>query len=102
LLRSEPVRMDDLVSELVNDSSIEAEARGSKLELKTVAPMTVDGDPELLRRAVENVIRNAIRYAPPDTAVEVSLTLEGGNCVIAVRDHGPGVPEESLTRIFDP
>jgi two-component system sensor histidine kinase CpxA len=102
LLRSEPVRMDDLVQELVHDSSIEAEARGSKLRLNATEPVTVEGDPELLRRAVENVIRNAIRYAPPETEVEVTLSREHGTCVVSVRDYGPGVPEESLTRIFDP
>jgi len=102
LLRSEPVRMDDLVAELVHDTSIEAEARGSKLRLDVPGPVTVNGDPELVRRAVENVIRNAIRYAPPGTAVEVMLHRENGTCLVSVRDFGPGVPEESLSRIFDP
>jgi two-component system sensor histidine kinase CpxA len=51
-----------------------------------------------LRRAVENVIRNAIRYAPPDSAVEIRVDQ---SCV-RVRDHGSGVPEEALARIFDP
>ena len=73
----------------------------SKLELRISEPVTVDGDPELLRRAVENVIRNAIRYSPEGTAVEIALTREGGTCVVSVRDYGPGVPEESLPRIFD-
>ena len=70
-LRRVPVRLDDMVAELVDDASIEAAARGCTLVLESTQPATVDGDPELLRRAVENVIRNAIRYAPPETAVEV-------------------------------
>jgi two-component system sensor histidine kinase CpxA len=102
LLRQVPVQMDDLVAELVHDTEIEADARGSKLRLEMGAPVTVTGDPELLRRAVENVIRNAIRYAPPDTTVEVTLGRDNGACVVSVRDYGPGVPEESLSRIFDP
>jgi two-component system sensor histidine kinase CpxA len=86
----------------VHDTSIEAEARGSKLRLEMSGPLTVNGDPELVRRAVENVIRNAIRYSPPDTEVEVTLSRDTSACVVSVRDYGPGVPEESLSRIFDP
>jgi signal transduction histidine kinase len=64
-------------------------------------PVTVEGDPELLRRAVENVIRNAIRYTPRGSAVEVSLARRNGSAVVDVRDYGPGVPEEAVPRLFD-
>jgi signal transduction histidine kinase len=100
-LRREPVRIDDLVQQLVDDSSIEAQAHGCELKYERRQPVTVQGDPELLRRAVENVLRNAIRYAPRETAVEVSLGRNNGTAVLDVRDRGPGVPEESLPRIFD-
>jgi two-component system sensor histidine kinase CpxA len=95
-LRSEPVRLDELVEEVAADSRIEAEARGSAIEVRT-EPVEMRGDPELLRRAVENVIRNAIRYEPGGSAIEVSVDTGG----VTVRDHGPGVPEESVNRIFD-
>jgi two-component system sensor histidine kinase CpxA len=55
-----------------------------------------------MRRAVENVLRNAIRYAPRDTTVEVSLSHGDSAAVVRIRDHGPGVPEDALPRIFDP
>lgn len=101
-LRAQPVRLDDLLAAVVSDCSIESSARGSSLKVEAAGPVTVSGDPELLRRAVENVIRNAIRYAPPGTAVEVGLVRNGANAHIQVRDYGPGVPEEALSRIFDP
>ena len=66
-----------------------------------VQPATVEGDPELLRRAIENVIRNAIRHAPEGTAVEASLETAAGLAAVRIRDYGPGVPEEALERIFD-
>jgi two-component system sensor histidine kinase CpxA len=100
-LRREPVRVDELVQQLVDDSRIEAQAHGCELHYDRSQPVTVQGDPELLRRAVENVIRNAIRYAPRETAVEVSLARNNGTAVVDVRDRGPGVPEEALPRIFD-
>ena len=101
LLHREAVQLDEMVQQLVEDSRIEAEAHGCELAYDQHQPATVDGDPELLRRAVENVIRNAIRYAPPQTAVEVSLARRNGSVVVDVRDRGPGVPEEALPRLFD-
>ena len=100
-LRRAPLRLDELVRQLVDDSSIEAAAQGCHLKYEKREPMTVAGDAELLRRAVENVIRNAIRHAPRETAVEVSLTRDNGNAVVGVRDQGSGVPEEALPRLFD-
>ena len=101
VLRREPVRVDELVQQLVDDSSIEAQAHGCELQYTGGQPVIVEGDPELLRRAVENVIRNAIRFAPRETAVEVSLARNNGKAVLEVRDRGPGVPDEALPRIFD-
>ncbi len=100
-LRHDRVRLDELVQQLVDDSAIEAKAHDCELKYARRPPATVEGDPELLRRAVENVIRNAIRYAPPHTAIEVSVARNNGNVVVDVRDRGPGVPEEALPRIFD-
>lgn len=100
-IRREPVRLDELIQQLVDDSAIEATARGCELIYGPREPALVEGDPELLRRAVENVIRNAIRYAPRETAVEVSLARHNGRVVLDVRDHGPGVPDDALPRIFD-
>lgn len=101
-VRAQPVRLDQLLAEIVSDCSIEASARGCSLELTAEGPITVTGDAELLRRATENVIRNAIRYAPPQTAIEVRLTCDHHIARVQVRDYGPGVPEESLDRIFQP
>jgi two-component system sensor histidine kinase CpxA len=100
-LRREPVRLDRLLEELVADASLEAQACGNQVSLVSAQPVTVQGDAELLRRAIENVIRNAIRHAPESTAVEASLEAANGRAVVRIRDYGPGVPEEALPRIFD-
>lgn len=97
-MRLEPVQLEDLVRDIVETNQIEATARGCELKLEVSAGAQIQGEPELLRRALENVIRNAFRYAPTGTAVEVTLAGK----VIRVRDYGPGVPEASLGRIFDP
>ncbi|MGP8245394.1 MAG: ATP-binding protein [Bryobacteraceae bacterium] len=101
LLLHEPVRLDELLALVVEDAGIETAAHGCRIRYNTREPATLEGDPELLRRALENVIRNAIRYAPRDSDVEVSLETVNGSVVCKVRDYGPGVPEESLQRLFD-
>lgn len=99
--RTEAVRLDELIEEIVEDTSIEASARDCMLELKSSEPVILPGDPELLRRAIENVVRNAIRYAPDGTSVDIDLRSTSGLAQICVRDRGPGVPEHELPRIFD-
>ncbi len=99
--RTQPIRLDELLADLVYDSSIEAEAKQSEIQLRAPDPVTVAGDEELLRRALENVLRNAIRHAPANTPVEITLSATQFWAEIRIRDYGPGVPEDSLTRIFD-
>ena len=96
------VPISELVRQIVEDSALEAKAYKVDIEADLQSSAVVEGDPELLRRAVENVLRNAIRYSPNDSSVKLKLAEEDGLVVIAVRDYGPGVPEDKLTRIFDP
>ena len=60
------------------------------------------GDPELTRRAIENVLRNAIQYSPESASIDVELEATSGTARISVRDRGAGVPDAQLTRIFQP
>ncbi len=70
------------------------------------APCAMPAQEELLRRAIENVVRNAITYTAPQSEVEISLrsaVMQGGAFAeICVRDHGPGATEEELANIFRP
>lgn len=99
--KRELVQLEDSVAEVVSYCEIEAKAKDCELKLTIEHPLAVLGDEELIRRAVENVLRNAIRYAPSQTAIELELRQVGTSAQIRIRDFGPGVPEESLTRIFD-
>ncbi len=100
--KTDAVHLDELLADLVYDSLLEAKAKDCTLLLKAPASAVVSGDEELIRRALENVIRNAIRYAPRATSVDVELAKLHDAALISVRDYGPGVPDEALTRIFDP
>jgi signal transduction histidine kinase len=98
----EEVPLRPLLEELVDDCRVEAEARGCRLLLQTGPPVKVQADRELLRRAAENILRNAIRYAPEGTPIATTLESSGAAALITVRDYGPGVPRELLPKIFTP
>src|SRR5579871_4772030 len=101
-LRTMTVRLDELLADLVYDSLLEAKTKDCKLLLESPISVALNGDEELIRLAVENVIRNAIRYAPRGSSIDIQLKKTGRVAEVTVRDYGPGVPEESLPRIFDP
>ncbi|HYL36218.1 MAG TPA: ATP-binding protein [Bryobacteraceae bacterium] len=100
--KSETVRLDELLADLVYDSLLEAKAKDCTLLLKAPETVSLNGDEELIRRALENVVRNAIRYAPRGSSVDIDLRKSGPMAQVCVRDYGPGVPEEALPHIFDP
>jgi two-component system sensor histidine kinase CpxA len=103
-----PVLVDlfELVSSVVSDADFEAQERGSRVDIVQAANLAVQGDPNLLRSAIENVLRNAVRFTRPGTAVEVALrtnrVTSADEAIISIRDYGPGVPEQELTNIFRP
>jgi two-component system sensor histidine kinase CpxA len=88
--------------EVVEDCRLEADSSGCSIHLHATTPLTIMGDRELLRRAIENVLRNSIRYAPEQSAIEVQLEATPAAASISVRDCGPGVPPEDLAKIFRP
>jgi signal transduction histidine kinase len=92
----------DIVREVVHDCNVEAQARGCTIKVRGDVCGPVHGNPELLRRAVENVMRNAIRYSPEKTPVELTLSEDEKEARITIRDSGPGVPDAAVKRIFDP
>jgi signal transduction histidine kinase len=98
----EDICVNDLLQSVADDCAVEAAAKACGLSVTPAEAVNVRANGELLRRAVENIVRNAIRYSPPGTAVEVGLRRNGGAVTIDVRDHGPGIPDELIPRVFDP
>ncbi len=98
----EMVVLEELVQQVVDDADFEAKPLDKEVRAVELEQCRVRGSSELLRSAVENVIRNAIRYTATGTAVEVWLRWRLDTAVLTVRDHGPGVPESELGHIFEP
>ncbi|PIJ51557.1 two-component sensor histidine kinase [Erwinia sp. OLTSP20] len=93
-----------LVEAVTDDVRYEAQVPGVEIVLTCDQPAdyTVRGNAELIRRAVENVLRNALRFSQQGEQVDVSLRHDTDWLVISVRDRGPGVDSDKLSSIFDP
>jgi len=97
-----PFDLTTLVQEVANDGDFEARARNRNVVITQAESCTITGFEELLRSAVENVVRNAIRHTAEGTAVEISLNVSNSRALLRVRDYGPGVPDGLLSEIFLP
>ena len=115
-LRKTRLSLRELVEQVAHDAEYESPGRGCRVTTSGNLPdnmpadaadeFLVEADPDLLRSAVENVVRNATRYTAEGTTVEVRLERQraahGDEIVVRVLDSGPGVPEEALQKIFEP
>ncbi|MGH8040672.1 MAG: sensor histidine kinase [Rudaea sp.] len=100
--KTEAVAFDELVADIAADAAFEAQARPCRLRIAQSAPLRVRAEPELLASAVENVVRNAVRYTAPDSEVDLRLDRVEGQARLRVRDMGPGVDAADCARIFEP
>lgn len=100
----EDISLDELVGDIVEDARFEAQTHGKRVSLRESPVPSVKGHGELLHRAIENVVRNAIRHTADGSSVMVELGPDPlyKSIRIAIGDHGPGVPADELMRIFEP
>ena len=100
----EEVDLVALVAGIADDARFEAEAHGRRVLFSGTGEVIVKVRAELLHRAFENVIRNAVKYTPQGTAVEIRAEpVAGRNAVrVTVEDRGPGIPESDLEAVFEP
>jgi two-component system sensor histidine kinase CpxA len=103
---TESFRLDGLLEKMLPDVEFEAEQRLCQIRLLNHCDCVVQGSPELIYRAIENIVRNAVRYTREQSVVELKLSCEqqvGASMVILdVSDRGPGLPENELENIFRP
>ncbi|MDR1916400.1 MAG: HAMP domain-containing protein [Synergistaceae bacterium] len=100
LTQTERLELDEMINSIIED--IEFETGEKKNIIADTQKLSVLGDAMLLNRALSNVIHNAIRHAPPNTGIEVNACRDGECVAISVKDHGQGVPNDELDKIFMP
>jgi two-component system sensor histidine kinase CpxA len=102
-LRSERIDLNKLLTEVVNDASFEASAQHKKVLLGgETSGLELLGERALLRSALDNVVRNAVRHTPENSLVEISVHRKDSSATIRVCDAGEGVRPEHLPRLFEP
>lgn len=101
LTHIEPVALQTLAGEALASASLVAEARGITLTQHHEGLDVVNGDPLLLRQAIDNLLRNALDFAPRDSGITLTTQSGAAGVLITVEDQGPGIPEFARERIFD-
>ncbi|MBZ5721851.1 MAG: HAMP domain-containing protein [Acidobacteriia bacterium] len=100
------VELEDLVRQVASDADFEAQSRNCRVAVSIGGQCSIVGVPDLLHSAIENVVRNAVRYTREGTNVEIRLEkawgTDGSVAALRVSDFGPGVPDESLDKLFVP
>jgi len=101
----EPVKLDGLISEVVENVNYECKAEGIagvSVSANIVATPVISGHSGVLVSAIENVVRNAVRHSPPNSEITISLEQKDDEAIIEIADHGPGVDEDDLAKLFEP
>ena len=97
-----PVRLNEVVADCVRAAQVLATQKGLRLNAGSSFPeMELDGDDEMLKRMLLNLLDNAVKYTPRGGEVDVNLARQNGNARIVVTDTGIGIPTEDQPRIFD-
>ncbi|MEO2281664.1 ATP-binding protein [Pseudoalteromonas pernae] len=100
-LRTETIPLTQLLTPVLNDAQFEAQSSDKQINLPTIGDdLTLDVDPQLIASAIENLLRNAIKYA--HSTVDVSLAQQTNAITLLIRDDGPGVEESELKHITEP
>ena len=89
-----------LLGKLQEDARLTAPQQQLQIDLDPAARL--EGWPDMLERALDNLLRNALRFSPPDQPVVISMQRQGASVTLSVRDHGPGVASEHLQQLGKP
>ena len=101
-LDSGPFDLVDCLAEIVADARLEGRSRSIDVVLEAPERLEIHGDESMLRRAIENVVRNAVRHTHDDTTVTACLEATSDDIQLTVADQGPGVAPAALEAIFEP
>ena len=99
-VRREPLDLATLAAEVVEANRPLAERKQQGIALQAPDALPAVGDQDRLRDAIDNLVSNAIKYSPPGGAIEVGLRQEDSRIRVSVRDYGPGLSPEDLSRLF--
>lgn len=97
-----PVELEQVALEVLDIGARLAQPRGVTVRMEVADPVTVLADAMALHRAARNLIENAVNYTPAGGLVEVNVARENGSGLLSVRDTGPGIAPDDVSRVFEP
>jgi len=101
IVSTEPVILNEVVDDCVRAAQVLADRKGLHVGVKETAAVTLQGDDELLKRMLLNLLDNAVKYTPEGGQISVELTAQNGSARLIVRDTGIGIPEKDQPHVFD-
>jgi len=101
-LQRQDVDLYELIEEIIDVNQLDAEQKHLTVTLQGPNPCSLWIEPKLLARAIENVLRNAIKYSPDLATIRFELAQTATTTQLAISDQGPGIPADSLEQIFAP
>ena len=103
-LKRTKVDVPKLIQHIVDDANFEFGQTKTRVQLKTINKCNLLVDEPLIHRAIENILRNALRYSPNKALVKIDVSLNSAkdNLIIEIIDKGPGIPEDQIEKIFNP
>ncbi|MNF46037.1 Sensor protein CpxA [compost metagenome] len=97
---AEPIELSDLLANVQKDAQLSAPEQ--EIRLDEEPGLNLQGWPTMLERALDNLLRNALRFNPQGLPIELNARRNGDKIVLSVRDHGPGVASEHLAQLGEP
>lgn len=101
-LKKTMLDLKKLLYDIIEDANYEFPSSLTRVQPGQIDDCRIMADERLIRRAIENILRNALRYSSPEEAVFVSLYQKDETATIEIKDRGPGIPENELTKVFNP
>ena len=99
--RSEPVALAPLLQDVAAGAQAAAARREVRVQVAIHAEASVEGDPFLLRRAISNLLDNAIDFSPAGAEVLLALEASSRRAIVSVRDRGQGIPDYAKDKVFE-
>jgi len=97
----EHVSTDDLITQLCNDKAAILQKNKIKITISPLTATKIETERFLLQQLINNILDNAIDFSPENTDITISDNVEDNQWILTIRDHGPGIPDYALPRIFD-
>ena len=101
-LQYHPVDLVALTEQVLDINQLEADAKQQHFRFQAPAQVWLLADSHLLGRAIENIVRNALKYAPTNSHIDCTITVQAQQLLLTVRDYGPGIAQAQLSDIFQP